>query len=89
MVVELKGQQIRIRIKSPKQFSKLKTDDVGDGGKLQRIAGHNNKGWQTQAWRVNLSDYNNFEEAKKDINSLKISKSKKQSAIRKARDWFR
>jgi hypothetical protein len=57
MPVELKGQQIRIRIRSPKQFTKFRTQDVGSPGKLQRIVGYSKKtGWITQSWRLNLKD---------------------------------
>lgn len=89
MPVEVKGQQLRIRMKSPKQFTKFGTQDVGGKGKLQRLGGWNKKtGWQTQAWRLNLKDYKNLGEVKKDISGLKIPETKKMEAIKVAKKYW-
>lgn len=86
MVVELKGQQIRIRMKSPKKFTAFRTHDLGRKGRLQRIAGRTHKGkWETQAWRINLKDYENYKDVSRDISSLRIPAWKKTKARRIAK----
>lgn len=89
MVVELKGQQIRIREHSPTKYFKFRTQDLGMQGKLQRIAGYNNGRWETQAWRLNLSDYDTYLEVEKDIAQLKTSTSHKAKARKIAYIWFK
>ena len=85
MVVELKGQQIRIRVRSPRMFSKFRVHDVGRKGRLQRLAGYSKRtGWMTQAWRINTRDYRTLATLKKTIRSLRISKTSKARALRLA-----
>ena len=82
MVVELKGQQVRIREHSPSKYSEFRTQDMGESGKLQRIAGYSKRtGWETQAWRINLSDYPSEQEALKDLNSIRTSASHKANVL--------
>jgi hypothetical protein len=90
MPIEIKGNQLRIRVRNPQQFSAFRTQDVGSKGKMERIAGmKRGDGWMTQAWRFNLGDYAGFGEVKHDILSLKdITKEKKATAIKKARGFF-
>lgn len=90
MVVELKGQQIRIRITSPYKYKYFETQDVGSPGKLQRIVGITTDGeYETQSWRLNLSDYESEESAIEDLESIDgldyQSKLKAKSLIRR---WF-
>lgn len=91
MVVEIKGQQIRIREKSPSRYSSKRTDDVGSPGKLQRISGYNpkTKKWETQAWRLNLSDYSGEKEALKDLMSIRTSSSHKMKAKKLIKEYFK
>jgi hypothetical protein len=90
MVVEIKGQQLRIREKSPRKFSDFATQDVGSKGRLQRLAGFNKKsGWQTQAWRFNLNDYKSSNEVINQINRLKTSPKHKAKAIKLVKQYFK
>jgi len=83
MPTEIVGQQLRIRMHDPKNFLKFRTQDVGEVGKLQRVAGYSKKtGWVTQSWRLNLLDYKNVNEVIKEIKKLKIPASKKKEAIK-------
>lgn len=71
MPVELKGQQLRIRLINPKLFSKFRVHDVGEKGKLQRVAGYSKKiGWKTQAIRLNLKTYRNMDDAVNELIDL-------------------
>jgi hypothetical protein len=90
MPVEIKGQQLRIRVNNPKKYSEILTDDVGESGKLQRIAGRlkNSNKWETQSWRLNLKDYKDSADVKEDVNYLSISKSKKMEALRIVNRYF-
>jgi len=90
MVVEIKGQQLRIREKSPKKFISFATQDVGSKGRLQRVAGYNKKlGWQTQAWRLNLNDYRNVDEVIAQIKKLKTSSKHKSKAVKLVKKYFK
>lgn len=81
MTVEIKGSQLRIRVKNPRLFSKFRVHDVGVKGRLQRIAGYSKGKWQTQAWRLNLNDYRSKDEIIKQIRRLRISSKLKRRAI--------
>jgi hypothetical protein len=76
MVIELRGNQIRIRVKDPAGATDFGTQDVGMRGRLQRVAAlYPGKGWRTQAWRLNLRDYASYSEV---VNELKKLRAKKQ-----------
>jgi len=95
MVIELKGQQIRIRVKNPRLFKpdSFRTHDVGTKGKLQRITGKMKigNGWQTQAWRLNLGDYRTIGEFNDDLlgllNNNEITKPEAMLAGKLFRKW--
>jgi len=93
MPIEIRGQQLRIRVKNPKLFikSSFRTDDVGVRGRLQRIAGQlkSNREWETQSWRLNLSNYEKFNDIVKDIAGLRIPEAEKFRAVDLARKWWR
>ena len=59
MPVEIRGQQLRIRVKSPSLFkhSSFRTQTLSRG--MQRVAGKLRKDdkWVTQSWRFNLDKY--------------------------------
>lgn len=80
MSVEIVGQQLRIRVRSPKGATAFGTQEVGENGRLQRVVGYYSDGWHTQSWRLNLSDYNSAESATRDLLGLyrtnQISKTK-------------
>jgi hypothetical protein len=89
MVVEIKGQQLRIRVLNPKRFGKFRTQDVGVKGRLMRIAAFSKRtGWKTQAYRLNLKDYRGVRDVTRQIRKLRISKSKKKRAIQLAKKFF-
>ena len=47
------GNYYRIEIREKSQFSSFRTQDVGERGGIQRIAGHRPSGsWDTQAWLI-------------------------------------
>lgn len=93
MVVELVGNQIRIRIKSPSRFKKdsFVTLDVGEKGKLQKVRAIE-KGktkFSDQSYRINMDDYSLLGDAKKDIQSIRGIKPKKKSRARiLAQRWW-
>lgn len=90
MSVEIKGRQLRIRVRQPKGFSKYRTQDVGSKGKLMRLAAYSKKtGWVTQAWRINLKDFNSIDKIMKTISSLRIPKKPKFEAISLAKKYFK
>ena len=93
MPVELRGRQLRIRIKSPSSFfsGSFRTHDVGERGKLMRIAGKLKKTgkWATQSWVLQLNNYKNKEETTEDIINLQIPGGYKRMAIGYLKRWFR
>jgi hypothetical protein len=47
------GKFYRIVVRDKDQFTSFRTDDVGDRGGIERIAGHRKSGsWDTQAWLI-------------------------------------
>lgn len=95
MPVEIKGNQLRIPVRNKKLFKKGKqfwgTQDVGRKGGLQRLAGRLKKTgeWETQSWRLNLSDYSRIDIIISQINRLKVGVAKKRRARLLARKWWR
>ena len=92
--VERKGQQIRIRVRNPKGFVNFRTHDVGEEGRLHRIAGQTRSGvWATQAWRINMKNYEDFNDVIEDLAMLasedKITLVQYDKAIILADKWFR
>jgi hypothetical protein len=68
MPVELKGNQLRIRVLPSEGSTKIRIQDVGTKGKLQRVAAfYPGRGWKTQGWRLNLKDYKDEKEMLKDL----------------------
>jgi len=74
VTVEIKGQQLRIRMEDPKKFvkSSFRTQALGTKGRLQRVAGRIKPtgAWKTQAWRLNLSDYKSRKEVRRTLQQL-------------------
>jgi hypothetical protein len=94
MPVELKGQQIRIRVRNPKLFSKFRVLDVGKKGRLQAIIGKlkNKDKWVIQSWRLNLATYKNWQDAESDLGPLyvkgDITYMQYASALELMKKWF-
>jgi hypothetical protein len=89
MPIEIIGQQLRIRIKDPKQFIHFATKDVGESGKLQLELGENKKHeWILQAYKINLNDYYSKEEAINEVRKLKISSFHKRKSIALINKYF-
>jgi hypothetical protein len=88
MPVEKVGDQIRIRINEPSKFSKFRTADPGKLGKLQIVLGYGKKGWETQAYRINIKDYDNLSELLNEIKNLKIDQIKKSKAMSIAKKYY-
>lgn len=90
MVVELKGQQIRIRVHSPSRYSKFRLHDVGKKGRLQRVVGWCKKtGWETQSWRINLKDYSSEKDALHELHYVQTTAKHKQGAVYLIKKWFK
>jgi len=74
MPVEIVGQQLRIQIFPPKYDGyEYRTLDVGEPGKLQFIRMLDTKTgeWLTQSIRLNMADYDTWEEVERDLNLVK------------------
>ena len=86
--VEIVGQQLRIRLKSPKLFKKFRIHDVGKKGYLQRVAGYRKGRWETQGWRLNLSHYKNLNEVFKELEQLRLPSRLKNKAKELVFKWW-
>jgi hypothetical protein len=92
--VEIKGQQLRIRVRSPKKFSKFRILDVGRRGRLQGVLGKlkGSDKWDIQAWRLNLSTYKNPEDTLDDLLLLYVNDRISDKQYNKAKNliykWF-
>ena len=90
-MIEIQGQQLRMRVHSPGKYTEFKTDDVGEKGELQRIAGRikrTNK-WETQSWRLNLNDYSSIKEVIQQIKELKAPYLDKKKAVKLTKEYFK
>lgn len=93
MTVEIVGEQLRLRILSPRLCvpDSFRIQDVGRSGRLQRVAciSRRSRRFMTQSWRLNLSDYSSPEDAAAELSSIKgISRSQKSRASGLIRAWF-
>jgi hypothetical protein len=97
MPVEVVGQQLRIRVRAPSDFQKgsFRTQKLGVHGRLDRIAGMR-KGsgeWETQSWRLNLSNYGNLAQVHDDLKALyhthNITENQLEEAEKEALAWWR
>lgn len=92
--VEIKGQQLRIRVQSPKNFSKFRILDVGKKGRLHAVLGKlkDSDKWDIQAWRLNLSTYRNPKDALDDLTMIyskdEITNEQYKKAGRLVYKWF-
>ena len=70
--VEIHGQQLRIQERKPSLFDKFRTKDIGRKGRLQIILGRlkHTEEWRVQAYRMNLMDYKNAQNALDELNKL-------------------
>ena len=89
MVVEIKGQQLRIRIRTTKGVKMFRTHDVGKLGRLHRIAALYRSGWKTQSWRLNLSHYDGYSDALADLEYLKLPRHKESKARVLLKKYFK
>ena len=82
MSVELTKKYLRIRVKNPKKFRLIRTDDIGRKGHSLRLAGVNKKTgrWETQAWLIDRKDIQG-----KDIRALLLLNGIIREAPRKQR----
>ena len=70
MKPELVGQQLRLRVRSPSLFSRLRTLDPGAKGRMQIIIGKRKNAWLTQSYRLNLRDYKNVSDALDEFDEI-------------------
>ena len=93
-MIEIKGQQLRIRVENPKSFikSSFRTHDVGKRGRLQRVSGRlkSSGKWSAQSWRVNLKDYPSLGDVYEELNELSfVANFDLDKAKRLAFKWWR
>lgn len=93
MSVELKKQQLRLRVKDLRQFKDWSTQSFEEG-RLQRVSGkRSNDTWDTQSWRLNLSKYEDFDDAEEELIDLyekrKISAAQYKEGIKLLHEWFK
>jgi hypothetical protein len=94
MVVEVVGQQLRIRVKSPKKFiSGTYRTKVLHGNKLQLIVGKNKetKKWGVQALHFNMTRYNELgliSYLGRLFDKGTISKSEYKKAVPLVKRWY-
>lgn len=52
-----KGRYFRVIIRPKEEFDLFRTQDVGERGHIQRVAGRRSSGsWDTQAWLISKDD---------------------------------
>jgi len=93
-MIELVGDQIRIRIVSPALCApdSFRTQDVGSSGKLQRTAckSKTTGKYFTQAWSLNLADYSGRDDAIRELRSIRgLSKSQISKGTSLIKKWFK
>lgn len=75
-----RGKFFRIEVRPKEKFVTFRTQDVGDKGHLERLAGKRQSGsWDTQAWLVSKSD------AHKEGDTLIIDHPKTRTALKQLR----
>lgn len=91
MPVEVIGNQLRIRVRSPSHFiqDSFRTQELGADG-LQRIAGQLKRSgeWQTQAYHLNLANSSPQQVFQTIDNLHGVSNTHKKEAKIKARLYF-
>lgn len=87
MPIEIKGQQLRVRIASPKRGKKFGTQVLSP--RLSRVSMRTDHHWETQAWRINLSRFPTLGAAFREIDELLISAAKKREAKVLVRRWWK
>jgi len=89
--VEIKGQQLRVRLLPPKRGWEYRVKDVGRKGHLQLVLmGKGKKRWDKyyiQSIRLNLGDYKSFDEISEAILNY-IPPQYQRKALRLARKWW-
>jgi hypothetical protein len=93
MPVEIVGQQLRISLFEPKyDGTEFRVLDVGEPGKLQfiRMLDKKTGEWTTQSIRLNLADYDKWEDVVKDLERVKhmIDEKTYRQAYELAKDFY-
>lgn len=90
MPVEIRGNQLRIRVRNPRQFTKFRTHDPGQEGRFQRLAGYSKRtGWKTQSVRYTLKDYSGYSDFLRDLmDTRELTVSQRNSAMRIAKRFY-
>jgi len=89
VTIEIIKNILHIRIKSPDLALKFATQDVGTSGKLQRVAAYyKDGGWQTQSWRIRVSEYTRLADVMQEVEQLNISQYKKDEAKKLIKKWW-
>ena len=89
MIEEINGI-IKFRQIDPKQFSKFRSKDIGEKGRMSMIVGYDGKGWKVQSYRFKLSDYTSVTDVLKDAKTIKgVSQSDLDKITNLTRKYFR
>jgi hypothetical protein len=93
MPVEIVGQSLRIQITEPKYDDIIyRTLDVGEPGKMMfiRMLDKKTGEWTTQSIRLNLADYDKWEDVVKDLERVKhmINEKTYKQAYELAKDFY-
>lgn len=83
--VELRGQQLSIRVLKPKSKARYRTHDVGRKGRLQLVL----MDGKVQSYKMNLSHYPNKEMVFFEIDNLNLSSAEKIRAKSVVSKWFK
>jgi hypothetical protein len=93
MTVEIVGQSLRIQLVEPKYDDiEFRTLDVGEPGKLSfvRMLDKKTGEWTTQSIRLNLADYDRWEDVEKDLERIKklVDEKTYKQALILAKDFY-
>jgi hypothetical protein len=89
------GKYFRVIVRPKEEFVTFRTQDVGDPGHIQRVAGKRRSGsWDTQAWLISKEDAHvesdklvpDTSEAKQLLNTLGSEPVRAKADILKAKD---
>lgn len=88
MPVEIKGKNLRIRVRSPRGFTQFFSIDVGKKGRLFKLSGRNRTKIKVQSWIIKLNRFKTVTPILKIIDKLKIKKITKRLAVKRVKAFF-
>jgi hypothetical protein len=82
---EVRGQQLRIRVKPPKEGARFRVHDVGQKGRLQLTL----MDGEVQSYVLNLDDYPSKDHVLFEIGNLRLTPSQKAEAVSLVNKYWR